>query len=63
MSDDELQRLLEEDVDLPHLSDTPLTPGLAQILPRQVHTVFDAIAESRGDQVHDRVHEANEPHF
>ena len=48
--DDELQRLLEDDVELPDLSDTTYDT-LAQRLPHQVDTAFDALLESHGHQV------------
>ena len=53
---DELQRLLQDHVDLPDLSDTTYDT-LAQRLLRQVDTGFDARRESHGHQVHDCVHE------
>ena len=42
--DDELQRLLEDDVELPDLSDTTYDT-LAQRLPHQVDTAFDALPD------------------
>jgi hypothetical protein len=48
--DDELQRLLEDDVELPDLSGTTYDT-LAQRFPHQVDTGFDSLPESHGHQV------------
>jgi hypothetical protein len=45
--DDELQRLLEDDVELPDLSDTTYDT-LDQRFPHQVDTVFDTLPETGG---------------
>ena len=61
--DDELQRLLEDDVELPDLSDTTYDT-LAQRLPHQVDTAFDALPESHGHQVDRQLHDCvSEDHF
>ena len=61
--DDELQRLLEDAVELPDLSDT-IYDTLPQSLPHQVDTVFDALPESHGQQVDRQLHDrVSEDHF
>jgi hypothetical protein len=61
--DDELQRLLEDDVELADLSDTTYDT-LAQRLPHQVDTAFDALPESHGHQVDRQLHDCvSEDHF
>jgi hypothetical protein len=61
--DDELQRLLEDDVELPDLSDTTYDT-LAQRFPHQVDTAFDALPESHGHQVDRQLHDCvSEDHF
>jgi hypothetical protein len=52
---DELQRLLQDDVDLPDLSYTTYDT-LEQRLPHQVDTGFDDRPERHGHQVHDCVY-------
>ncbi len=52
---------MEDDVDLPDLSETTYETydTLAQrLLPHQVDTGFDAHPESHGRQAHDCVHES-----
>ena len=50
-----LQRFLEDEVDLPDLSDTTFDTLAQKCLPHQVHTAFDSLAESHGDQVHEQL--------